>query len=123
MRERKRGGAGSPQTGVARWVTIRDHVAVRRSLRAPLAASAFAVAVLAAGLAIFLTHRYSFPGGVAVGFASYEPLDPQSISTGGVLWSETAVVGLGLVVVGLVLLAGVGGFTLGRRRRAVPSTH
>ena len=76
--------------------------------------------MLAVGLVVFLTHRYSLPGGVAIGYQGYQPLDaltPPS-GSGGVVWSGTAVAGLGLVVVGLVGLAGVGGFLVGRRRRA-----
>ncbi|MCZ2820079.1 hypothetical protein O2V63_07055 [Modestobacter sp. VKM Ac-2977] len=62
---------------------------------------------------------------------SYEPLVPDSVAAyesdlvltfdGGptLLWGQQHLVGAGLLVGGLLVLTGVGGFLLGRRRRAV----
>lgn len=85
----------------------------------PLAVIAAAVVLVVVGVVVFLTHRYD--DGVTVGVASYQPLESldTSLSTGGgVLWSGTAVLGLGLFALGLVVLAGALGFLLGRRSAA-----
>jgi hypothetical protein len=93
---------------------------VHRSRRGPLLFALLGVLVVAVGVIVFVAHRHDFPGGLAVGVSGYQPLEALSDpSPGGVLWTGTAVAGLGVVVVGLVLLAGVVGFVLGRARGPV----
>ncbi|MHA3703098.1 hypothetical protein ACXR2U_13045 [Jatrophihabitans sp. YIM 134969] len=89
---------------------------MHRRPRTPLIVAAVAVLVLAVGTTIFFTHWHEFPGGAEVGYSSYQPLEALSApSSTGVLWSGTAVAGLAVTAVGLLLLAGVAGFLIGRR--------
>jgi hypothetical protein len=65
------------------------------------------------------------PGAGDVGWAAYAPLEPDAYSSsltltfseGTVLWTPQHAVGAGLVVLGLLVLAGLGGWSLGRRTR------
>jgi heme/copper-type cytochrome/quinol oxidase subunit 1 len=72
------------------------------------------------GVAVFATGNSE-----GFGWTSYAPLDPASeagdwtitFSDGAVLWTWSHAIGAGLVVLGLLVLAGLVGWFLGRRPR------
>ena len=83
--------------------------------------------LVAAGAAVFAAANR---GGADFGWSSYAPLEQApsayrsaiTFSDGSVLWTGRHLLGAGLLVLGLLVLAGVGGWLLGRRggRRANP---
>jgi hypothetical protein len=96
---------------------------VRRA--APWLTAAAGAALAAAGVAVFA--RANRPSGGDVGWSAYAPLQPAGaydsrleLSFDGgwaVLWTTGHLGGAGLVVLGLLLLSGLGGWLLGRRAR------
>ena len=70
---------------------------------------------------------FAIANSVDFGWSAYTPLEPgepaayQSelllLSDGSVLWNRQHAIGAGLVVVGLLVLAAVSGWLLGRRAR------
>ena len=97
---------------------------MRRAL--PWAVAALGLALVIAGVAVF--WRANVPGTVVYG-GSYAPLTPTrayesslelTFADVDVLWSSENLLGAGLAVLGALVLAGVGGWALGRRsgRRA-----
>jgi heme/copper-type cytochrome/quinol oxidase subunit 1 len=100
---------------------------VRRVL--PGAVTVLGAALLTAGVVVFaVANRSGAP--TDFGWTAYAPLEPQvayqselTLSFGDrwtVLWTGTHLLGAVLAVVGLLVLAGVAGWLLGRRsgRRA-----
>jgi hypothetical protein len=91
---------------------------MRRAL--PWIVAGLGVVLVAAGVAVFAAANR---GPVDFGWASYGPLEPSqsayqsalTFSEGTVLWTGEHVLGAGLLVLGLLVLAGVGGWLLGRR--------
>jgi hypothetical protein len=88
------------------------------------------VVLVFTGIAVFAAAN---TGPADFGWTSYAPLEPQvpdpfatstfvSATDWTVLWTSGHLLGAGLVVVGALLLAAVGGWLLGRRtgRRATP---
>ncbi|MGY1715732.1 hypothetical protein ACI78R_14825 [Geodermatophilus sp. SYSU D01106] len=97
---------------------------MRRGL--PCAVAALGLVLLVAGVVVF--RRESRPSAVVYG-GSYAPLTPTrayesslelSFDRVDVLWTYGSLLGAGLAVAGALVLAGVGGWALGRRsgRRA-----
>jgi hypothetical protein len=96
---------------------------VRRA--APWLIAVAGAALAAAGVALFA--RANRPPGGDFGWSAYAPLQPtgaydsrlQLSFDGGwaVLWTTGHLAGAGLVVLGLLLFAGLGGWLLGRRAR------
>jgi heme/copper-type cytochrome/quinol oxidase subunit 1 len=79
------------------------------------------VLLLVAGVGVFALANAAGAGDV--GWAAYAPLEPDAYSSqltltfsdGAVLWTGQHAVGAGLVVLGLLVLVGLGGWLLGRR--------
>jgi hypothetical protein len=101
---------------------------VRRIL--PAVVAGLGVVLVLTGIAVFAAAN---TGPADFGWSSYAPLEPQmtdpfATSTfvpatdWAVLWTTEHLLGAGLVVLGALLLAAVGGWLLGRRagRRPVP---
>jgi hypothetical protein len=97
---------------------------------APWPVAGLGVVLVAAGVAVFAAANR---GAADFGWSSYAPLEQTDSAyrtaitysfSGGttVLWTGQHLLGAGLVVLGLVVLTGVGGWLLGRRagRRATP---
>jgi hypothetical protein len=104
---------------------------MRRAL--PWVLAGLGAALLVAGIALFWLAN-TLPSGWAEYSGSYEPLEPgeprpyasgltPSFEGGSVLWTGQHVLGAVLAVLGLLVLAAVGGWLLGRRagRRESPS--
>jgi hypothetical protein len=100
---------------------------MRRAL--PWVVGASGAALLVAGVVVFALANSAGFGWTAY-TASDAPLEPGAFtsdltltfSDGAVLWSWTHAFGAGLVVLGLLVLVGLGGWFLGRRSagRAMP---
>jgi hypothetical protein len=101
---------------------------VRRVL--PGIVAALGVVLIFTGIAVFAAANRT---PADFGWSGYAPLEPQapdpfatrtfvSANDWAVLWTTQHLVGAGLVVVGALLLAAVGGWLLGRRagRRTAP---
>ncbi|GAB3344385.1 hypothetical protein [Modestobacter lapidis] len=80
------------------------------------------VVLAAAGVGVFWVTNLA-PGGGA-GWSAYAPLEPGDPAPPGagwrVLWTRGHLVGAALLVLGLLLLAAVGGWLLGRRSGGRP---
>ncbi|MGY1650481.1 hypothetical protein [Geodermatophilus sp. SYSU D01119] len=92
---------------------------MRRAL--PWGVAALGLVLVVAGVAVF--WRENLPGTVTYG-GSYAPLTPTrayesslqlSFDRVDVLWTYRHLAGAGLAVLGALVLAGVGGWALGRR--------
>jgi hypothetical protein len=88
----------------------------------PVLVAVAAWLLVAAGVATFwAATRRGGPGWTAY-TGSYAPLEPGEpvpvlfLGEGGVLWTSMHLVGAALVVLGLLVLAALGGWWLGRRR-------
>jgi heme/copper-type cytochrome/quinol oxidase subunit 1 len=101
---------------------------MRRAL--PWLVAGLGAVLVAAGVVVFTAANR---GAADFGWSSYAPLEPTDDAyrsaitytfSGGttVLWTGQHLLGAGLVVLGLLVLNGVGGWLLGRRvgRRAIP---
>ncbi|WP_336029460.1 hypothetical protein [Geodermatophilus sp. FMUSA9-8] len=98
---------------------------MRRGL--PWAVAAFGLSLVVAGIAVFWwTNTHPVPPS---GWSAYAPLEADrayesrltlTVDSGWVSWSGGHLTGAGLAVVGALVLAGLGGWALGRRsgRRA-----
>jgi hypothetical protein len=88
---------------------------VRRAL--PWLLLGLAVVLAAAGVAVFWATNLAPVGGV--GWSAYAPLEPGGpfppAADWLVLWTGGHLLGAGLLVLGLLVLAAVGGWLLGRR--------
>ncbi|MFW3169127.1 hypothetical protein [Geodermatophilus sp. CPCC 206100] len=95
------------------------------SRAAPWAVTAVGLALVAAGAVVF---RLANTATWTAYSGSYAPLVPEGSPAayrselvlsvdGSVLWTWRHAAGAGLVVLGLLVLAGVGGWALGRRSR------
>ncbi len=76
-----------------------------------VSALALAVALLVVGCVLWATA-----GPTTFGWFAYAPLPEQVVSPGFMMLTPRMQVALGLAAGGLVLLAGLAGFWLGRRR-------
>jgi hypothetical protein len=82
--------------------------------------AAAGLALVVAGVAVFWAANV---GGAGVPEAAYAPLEPGQparytsvpASGGAVLWTLQHATGAAVVVLGLLVLAGIGGWLLGRR--------
>jgi hypothetical protein len=92
----------------------------------PWVTGVLAVALLVAGAVTFAATEPATPGDV--GWSADEPLPPGrpvpytstlvlSFDDSTVMWSDGGLVGAGLVVGGLLLLAALAGWAVGRRAR------
>lgn len=70
-----------------------------------------AALLLVAGLVVFWTGR----GTASFGWFAYAPLSEEVFSSSVVMWSRRQALGAALVVLGLLIGAGAGGYGLGRR--------
>jgi heme/copper-type cytochrome/quinol oxidase subunit 1 len=100
---------------------------MRRAL--PWSTAALAVALLVAGVVLFATTDPARPADF--GWYAYQPLPAESsgpysstltltFDDGSVLWSDGQLLGAGLVVAGLLLLAVLAGWAVGRRAPRPP---
>jgi heme/copper-type cytochrome/quinol oxidase subunit 1 len=86
----------------------------------PWLVGALGVLLLVAGIVVF-----AFADATDFGWTSYTPLDADAytsqlsltFSDGSVLWTRQHALGAGLAVAGLLALARLGGWLLGRRSR------
>ncbi|WP_029430462.1 hypothetical protein [Blastococcus sp. URHD0036] len=94
----------------------------------PWAIGALAVALLVAGALVFATTDPAVP--LDFGWSAYAPLAEETTTAysstlsvifddGSVVWSDGQLLGAGLGVGGLLLLAGLAGWGVGRRARGV----
>jgi hypothetical protein len=91
----------------------------------PWAVAAVGVALAVAGILVFAAANRSWAGG-DFGWTSYAPLEPGQPAPYGseltfsdqwaVLWTGGNLAGAGLLVLGLLILSGLGGWLLGLRR-------
>ena len=95
----------------------------------PWIAGLLGAGLLTAGVVVFVVANSSDFGWTAY-TASYAPLEPAdaydstlqlTFSDGAVLWSRRHLLGAGLAVAGLLVLAALGGWLLGRSRRVRPA--
>jgi hypothetical protein len=92
---------------------------MRRAL--PWLVVGLAAALVETGIAVFAAANNSGP--MDYGWSAYAPLQPTTnapetvtfVDGGTVLWTGQHLLGAGLLVLGLLLLTGVGGWLLGRR--------
>jgi hypothetical protein len=87
--------------------------------RAPWLVAGIGLALAVGGISVFWTTNLA-PGGGA-GWAAYAPLQPgepaPDVTSDGwtVSWTAGHLLGAALLVLGLLVLAGVAGWSLGRR--------
>ncbi len=87
----------------------------------PWLVGAAGVLLLAAGVVVFAAANRGEPPDA--GWTAYAPLEPDAYASRltltfdgwAVLWTGGHLVGAGLVVLGLLVLTGLGGWLLGRR--------
>jgi heme/copper-type cytochrome/quinol oxidase subunit 1 len=93
--------------------------------RLPVVLAALGWALLAVGITVFWSANRT-AAAADVGWSAYTPLQPGEpvpvlfFGDGTVLWTRGHVMGALLVVVGLLVLAALAGWWLGRRRGVVP---
>jgi hypothetical protein len=80
------------------------------------------VGALGAVLVVAGVGLFALANSADVGWTSYVPLDPAASATGPLVfadgtvwWTRQHALGAGLAVLGLLVLAGLGGWFLGRR--------
>jgi hypothetical protein len=99
----------------------------------PWLTAGLGVALVVAGALVSVATRPAMP--VDAGWYAYAPLLPEievaygstldlSFDGGTVVWSHGGLLGAGLAVAGLLLLAGLAGWAIGHRgrRKAVPTS-
>ena len=90
---------------------------MRRAL--PWLVAGLGVVLAAGGAAVFWATNLSAAGAGGAGWAAYAPLepgDPAPIGAGWtVMWTGGHLLGAGLLGAGSLVLAAVGGWSLGRR--------
>jgi hypothetical protein len=92
----------------------------------PWVVATVGVALAGAGILVFAAANRSMLGGGDFGWSAYAPLEPgdpapyvSGVTFGdgrAVIWTTGHLVGVGLLVLGLLTLAGLGGWLLGLRR-------